>query len=185
MSDLSLKTLKQRIAQQDAELNRLRQELEGRQTELTSLQQRKQALLAELQQVERQLVAVAEGKSAFRKTPKNVPTKKPATKLAVLSKAPSSGAQKATSVSLPALVIAVVREAGEPVSVQQLVGEVKKRGFQSKSADFAKMVQVRVYELVKKGLLKRAPDQSGFVPAKTNKLAKNARSPNKAPAKAR
>ena len=176
MSDLSLKTLQQRIVRQDAELNRLRQELEGRQTELTSLQQRKQTLLAELQQVERQLVAVAEGKSVFRKTPKNGSTKKPANKPPVLStKAPSSRAQKAASLSLPALVIAVIREAGEPVTVQQLVGEVKKRGFQSKSADFAKMVQVRVYELVKKGLLKRAPDQSGFVPAKTNKLAKNAR----------
>jgi hypothetical protein len=185
MSDLSLKTLQQRIAQQDTELHRLRQEFEGRQTELTSLQQRKQALLTELQQVERQLVAVAEGKSVLRKTPKNVPTKKLMTKPSVVSKAPSSGAQKAASLSLPALVIAVVREAGEPVTVQQLVGEVKKRGFQSKSADFAKMVQIRVYELVKKGLLKRAADQSGFVPAKANQLATKAGLPQKATAKTR
>ncbi len=166
MADLSLKSLQQRIAQQDTELQRLRQELESRQSQFTSLNQRRQALQAELRQVEQELIAVAEGKTVVPKAPQRVPSKKAPSKPSVATKVASSQAQKTASLSLPALIVAVVREAGMPVTAKQLVVEVKKRGFRSKSADFAKMVKVRVYDLVKRGLIKRTPDQSGLVPVR-------------------
>jgi septal ring factor EnvC (AmiA/AmiB activator) len=159
MSDLSLKELHQRIANQDAELQRLRQELEARQSQFATLNKRRQVLQAELQQVEKELAAVAAGKNASRLPSKAVPKKKPAAKTPVASKV-------TVALSLPALLVVLVREAGRPLSLQELVAQVKKRGFQSTSTNFAKMVQTRVYDLLKKGLVVRSADQSGFVIAK-------------------
>jgi septal ring factor EnvC (AmiA/AmiB activator) len=158
MSDLSLKDLHERIANQNAELQRLRQELESRQSQFATLNKRRQVLQAELQQVERELAAVAAGKKASPLPSKAVPKKKPAAKTPVAPKA----------LSLPALLVVLIREAGRPLSLQELVAQVKKRGFQSTSTNFAKMVQTRVYDLLKKGLIVRAPDQSGFVIAKSS-----------------
>ena len=77
-----------------------------------------------------------------------------------------------TSLSLPALLVYVIREAKRPLTLQELVAQVKKRGFKSKSANFAKMLQVRIYDLLKKGLVARAPDQTGYIPTKSgNKSA--------------
>jgi hypothetical protein len=68
---------------------------------------------------------------------------------------------------LPALIVSLIREAGQPLTVQQLVVQVKKRGFRSTSTNFPKMLKIRVYELLKKGLVVRAADQSGFVLGKS------------------
>src|SRR5262249_24182851 len=40
--------------------------------------------------------------------------------------------------------------------------EVKRRGFKSSSADFTKMVETRLWDLKKRGLVQRAPDESGY-----------------------
>jgi hypothetical protein len=159
MSDLSLKDLHQRIANQNAELQRLRQQLEARQSQFATLNKRRQVLQAELQQVEKELAAVAEGKKVNPIAPKKAPKKKPAGKTGAMP-------NEAASLSLPALILGLSREANRPLTLQDLVARIKQRGFRSASTDFAKMVQTRIYDLLKKGLLKRAPDHSGFVPTK-------------------
>jgi septal ring factor EnvC (AmiA/AmiB activator) len=169
MSDLSLKDLHQRIANQDEELQRLRQQLEARQSQFATLNKRRQVLQAELQQVEKELAAVAAGKKASPLPSKAVSKKKPAAK-------PSVAPKETASLSLPALLVNLIREAQRPLTLQELVAQVKKRGFKSTSANFAKMLHVRVYDLLKKGLVVRSPDQSGFVIAKSrNKSAQKAK----------
>ena len=169
MAALSLKDLHQRIAKQDAKLKKLRQELEGRQSQFAALNQRRQTLQAELQQVEKELAAVAAGKKAPPLTSKSVPKKKPATK-------PPSAPKEAASLSLPALLVYLIREANRPLTLQELVAQVKKQGFESTSTNFAKMLQTRVYDLLKKGVVVRAADQSGFVLSKSgNKSATKAK----------
>ena len=160
MSDLSLKDLHQRIAKQDAELQRLRQELESRQSQFATLNKRRQVLQAELLQVEKELAAVAAGKKASPLPSKAVPKKKSAAKTPVALK-------ETAALSLPALLVVLIREAGRPLSLHDLVAQVKKRGFQSTSTNFAKMLKTRVYDLLKKGLIVRAPDQSGFIISKS------------------
>jgi septal ring factor EnvC (AmiA/AmiB activator) len=165
MSAFSLKDLHDRIAKQDAELKRLRQELNSRQSQFATLNQRRQTLQAELQHVEKELASVAVGSNASHLPPKVAPKKKPAAKSSVATK-------ESTSLSLPALLVNVIREAERPLTLQELVAQVKKRGFRSTSANFAKMLYVRVYDLLKKGLVARAPDQSGFILSKSgNKSA--------------
>ncbi|MFL5242466.1 MAG: hypothetical protein ACJ8FY_10195 [Gemmataceae bacterium] len=169
MPPLSLKGLHQRIAKHDAELQGLRQELEARQSQFASLNQRRQALQAELKRVEKELAAVAGGKKASNVAPKNAHTKNPVAK-------PSVAQKKTASLSLPAMIVSIIQEAGQPLTVQQLVVQVKKRGFRSTSTNFAKMLQTRVYDLLKKGLVVRSADQSGFVIAKSgNKSAQKAK----------
>jgi septal ring factor EnvC (AmiA/AmiB activator) len=160
MPALSLNNLQQRIAKQDAELQRLRQELEARQSQFATLNKRRQTLQAELQQVEKELAAVAEGKKASPLPPKAALKKKPAAKTSVAPK-------ETASLSLPALLVYLIREADRPLTMQQLVAQVKKRGFKSTSTNFAKMLKTRVYDLLKKGLVERAADQSGFVLGKS------------------
>jgi TolA-binding protein len=165
MPALSLKDLHQRIAKQDAELTRLRQELEARQNQFATLNQRRQTLQAELQQVEKELAAVAAGKKASPIPPKAAPKKKPAAKSSVAPK-------ETASLSLPDSLVYLIREADRPLTLQELVAQVKKRGFKSTSTNFAKMLQTRVYDLLKKGSIVRAPDQSGFILSKSgNKSA--------------
>jgi TolA-binding protein len=160
MSAFSLNELHDRIAKQDAELQRLRQELEARQSQFAALNHRRQTLQAELQQVEKELAAVAAGGKASPLQPKAAPKKKPATK-------PSAAPKETASLSLAALLVYVIRDANRPLTLQELVAHVKKRGFQSTSTNFAKMLQTRVYDLLKKGLIMRAPDQSGFILSKS------------------
>jgi hypothetical protein len=125
-------------------------------------------LQAELQQVETELAAVAEGKKASPLSPKAVSKKKPAK--------PSVAPKETASLSLPALLVYLIREANRPLTLQDLVAQVKKRGFKSTSTNFAKMLQTRVYDLLKKGLVVRSADQSGFVIAKSgNKSAQKAK----------
>ena len=154
MPTLSLDAIQQRIAQRDAELHRLRRELEARQSRLQSLTQRKQELQAKLQQIEAEMAAVAAGaKRPHAGSPKpatNKPTSKP------------SVAGKPTQLSLASLLVSVIREAGRPLTAKQLVGEAKRRGFKSSSADFTKVVETRLWGLKDRGLIQRASDQPGY-----------------------
>jgi septal ring factor EnvC (AmiA/AmiB activator) len=160
MSALSLKDLHQRIVKQDADLQRLRQELAARQSQFASLNQRRQKLQMELLQVEKELAAVAAGKKASSVAAMNGSKMKPGAK-------PSVPSKKTAPLSLPAMIVAIIGEAGRPLSVQQLVAQVKQRGFRSTSANFDKMLKTRLYDLLKKGLIKRTVDQSGFVLARS------------------
>jgi hypothetical protein len=174
MPDLSLENLQRRINLQDSELQRLRQELESRQTQLDTLTQRKRELQAHLQQVEAEMASIAAGTrrpaaasakpSLKRQAPKRPPTRKPA------------------SGSLPALIIAMIRETGGPLTVKQLALEAKRRGFKSTSRNFPKIVETRTYDLKRTGILQRAADQSGFILAQSTNGQAPAATPARHPA---
>jgi hypothetical protein len=65
--------------------------------------------------------------------------------------------------SLTSLIVALLSEAGRPLTVKELGQELKRRGFRSKSRNFPKMLGVRTRELKLKGILRAAVGQPGFV----------------------
>jgi hypothetical protein len=162
---LSLEAIQQRIAQQDSELQTLRRELATRRSRLQSLAERKQELKAKLRQIEAEMAAVAAGAqrpvAALLKPASQRPTSKP------------TAAPKPGQPTLAHLIVAVLRDAGRPLTVKELAKEVKRRGFQSSSANFRKLVGKNVYELVRKNILRRPRDQRGFlvVPGRDGKAA--------------
>jgi hypothetical protein len=173
MPTLLLDDLAARISQQEAQLQTLRRELDTRQRQLADLNEQKQGLLAKLQQIDNQIAGITGGSQSVKTSqPKTAPTKP--SRIAVI-KAPSNGAShkakakqtaKGRQPSLPGLIITMLREAGRPLTVKELATEAKRRGFRSKSARFAKMVETRAYDLKRKGILKRAEGQPGFLLAK-------------------
>ena len=64
---------------------------------------------------------------------------------------------------LPTLIVKLIQEAGQPLTVKQLADEVRRRKFPTKSKNVSRLIQVRVYEMVKKGVLAHAGGQPGFV----------------------
>jgi len=171
MPTLSLDAIEQRIAQRDAELQRLRRDSEARRSRLQALSQRKEELQAKLQQIEAEMAAVTAGaKRPHAPSPKATP-KKPAL--------PSSAAGKPSQPSLPSLLVSVIRSAPRPLTAKHLVQEVKRRGFKSSSANFTKMVETRLWDLKKQGVVQRAPDQPGYVLARSS----NGPMPKPGPAK--
>jgi hypothetical protein len=154
MAKLSLEDLQRRINLRDSELQQLRQALEARQNELAALNQRKQELETNLRQVDAEIATLVAGK----RPPAIVPQAPPIT----LGREPIAPTES-THLSLPALLVEIVRQASGPMTVKQLADEAKRRGAQSASSKFPRVVQTRVYALVQKSVLKRAADHSGFV----------------------
>ena len=154
MPSLSLDAIEQRIAQRDAELQRLRRDVEARRSRLQALTRRKEALQAKLREIETEMAAVAGGtkrpQTAAPKAAPKKPTPKPST------------TGKSSQPSLPALLVSVMRSAGRPLTAKHLVQEVKRRGFKSSSANFTKMVEARLWDLKKQGVVQRAADQPGY-----------------------
>jgi hypothetical protein len=154
MPTLSLDAIEQRIAQRDAELQGLRRDLEARRSRLQALTQRKEELQAKLQQIEAEMAAVTTGaKRPLAAAPKAAP-KKPTPQ--------PSTAGMANQQSLASEIVAVIRSAGRPLTARQLAQEVKRRGFKTTSADFTKVVETRLWDLKKRGLVQRAADESGY-----------------------
>ena len=154
MPTLSLEAIEQRIAERDAELQRLRRDLEARRSRLQALTQRKEELRAKLRQIEAEIAAVAAGtKRPHAPSPKAAP-KKPTPQ--------PSTAGKSNQPSLASEIVAVIRSASRPLTAKHLAQEVKRRGFKTTSADFTKVVETRLWDLKKRGLVQRAPDESGY-----------------------
>jgi hypothetical protein len=143
--------LADQIQQRETELARLRKELEAHQTHLAKLTRRKQELLADLEKIDREIAAV-------------VPSSPPGD-AAVPSKTPSP--MPAEKVSLPKFLIGLVEQAGRPITTKELTDEVVRSKFPTTSKNLEGMVKTRVYDLVRKGLLKRAGD-SGIVAPKAS-----------------
>lgn len=184
MAPVLLNDLAQRIGEQEVQLQALRRELETRQHQLAELNQRKSQLLTQLQQIDTQIAAVASGRqpveSKASRTPSTGPTRtalirkhvgnatatkrkpnKPFSK-GTPSQAKGAAGPGADQPSLPALIITMLREARQPLTVPQLAQEAKRRGFRSNSSQFAKVVETRVYDLKRKGLLRHAVGRPGF-----------------------
>jgi hypothetical protein len=154
MATLTLEDIQQRIAKRDSELQSLRRQLEARQSQLASLTQRKQELEAELQQVEADMAAISAGKQPKAVAPKpSTPSPAPS---------PTAGPMQSQP-ALADLIVTMIREAGRPLTVKQMTDEAKRRGFQSSSANFAKVVESRTHALKDRGVLRRSATQPGYV----------------------
>ena len=147
--------LAERIQQQETELANLRQELESRRSQLSELTRRKEELQAELAKVDKDIEAVGQAS-----VPK--PTVS-ATRTPVITGNSKATAKPPGSVSLPAYLVHLVRQAKGPITVKALAEDVVRNKFPTTSTNIAGMVQTRVSDLVKKGLLRRASDSSGVV----------------------
>jgi hypothetical protein len=154
--------LAEQIQQQEAELARLRQELESRRSQYSELTRRKEALEAELAKIERDIDAVAQG---------NVPEPKvSAIRTPAITGSSKGAAQPATGMSLSTYLVHLVRQANGPIPVKSAVVRNK---YPTTSKNVAGLVQTRVADLIKKGLLRRAGDSSGVVLAQATLSSKS------------
>ena len=197
MTTVLLDDLAQRIHQQEAQLQALRRELETRQQQLAQLSQRREELLTQLQQIDTEIAGLAGGAPAAASSEGRRGTNKPARTVIIGRQRAGNGAVaqpakqarprgtggrqervsgRADQPTLSNLIVSLLREAGRPLTVKELGQEMKRRGFQSKSRNFPKMLGVRTRELKLKGILRAAVGQPGFVlaqptSAKTQKKA--------------
>ena len=141
-----LDNLAQQIARQQAELEALRREYETRQARLTDLARRKEELTVQLQEVEADIQATTQGGES-----RAAPTRAP---------------QATSAQSLPALLAEIVRQAPGPMTVKHLTEEVQRRQFRTSSGNLRKLISIKVGLLVSKGILRRAPDHAGVLPAR-------------------
>jgi hypothetical protein len=150
---MALDQVAQRIAQQEAELKSLQKEYRVRTRRLDQLNRRKRQLQAQLDQIEGRIQALNGAETA-----------PPATaKAAALPDQPRKNvrrrsAKKKKAGSLAQFLLTVLREAGKPLSNQELTEEVRRRKFPTQAGDLPKLVATRVWALVKKGYLQRTPD---------------------------
>ena len=186
MTTVLLDDLAQRISQQEAQLQALRRELETRQQQLAQLTQRKEQLLTQLQQVDAEIAGIAGGAPAVKSSRAKPGATKPARTVVIGGQPARNGAVaqpakgeprsrgtrgagqggrngRAGQPSLINLIVTLLREAGRPLTVKELGQEIKRRGFQSQSRNFPKMLAVRTRELKLKGILRAAVGQPGFV----------------------
>jgi hypothetical protein len=196
MAAVLLDDLTQRISQQEAQLQALRRELETRQQHLAQLTQRKEQLLAQLQQIDAEIAGIAGGASAVKSSQTKVGAtqtarparidRQPTGNGAVAQQAKSKPRSRTARTDIPRrrngraeqptlnqLIVTLVAEAGRPVTVKEMCQKLKRRGYQSQSRNFPKMLAVRARELKKKGILRAAVGQPGFVPS-TSKSRKGA-----------
>jgi hypothetical protein len=78
------------------------------------------------------------------------------------SSAKAGKAQTQRTLSLPNLLLAILTEAARPMTVSELTKEAKRRGFRTKSKNFAKNVESRAYDLQKRGLIRHPDGRPGF-----------------------
>jgi len=185
MNATPLNDLARRITDQKAELQKLQREFEERERKLASLTQRKKALQAQLRQIEAESAALVTGVPKKSTVGRLTPTK--ATKNQPTRKAKSSSAKSPASsrdsigkagLTLPHLIVRIVQEARGALSVSQIAKEALRRGFTSTSGNFQKMVAIRIHELRRKGVLRPADGQAGFVLGKSSpNQSANARKP--------
>jgi hypothetical protein len=148
------------IQQQEADLAKLRQELDSRRNHLSELTRRKEELKTELAKVEKDIEAVGQA-TILEPTVSTAGAEKPRSFKAT--------SKPTVGVSLPTYLIQMVGQAKKPITVKALAEEVVRNKFPTTSKNVPGMVQTRVYDLVKKGLLRRASDSSGFVLAQASK----------------
>jgi hypothetical protein len=186
MTTVLLDDLAQRISQQEAQLQALRRDLETRQQQLAQLTQRKEQLLTQLEQVDTEIAGIAGGAPAAKSSRAKPAATKPARTIVIAGQPAGNGAaaqpahaeprsratqgdgpqrrkSRAGQPSLTSLIVTLIREARRPLTVKELGQQMKSRGFQSQSSNFPKMLANRARELKRKGILRGAVGQPGYV----------------------
>ena len=162
---LSFQDLADRIQQQEAQLANLRQELESRQTHLSILTRRQGELQAELQQVEQEILAIA---------PPGTADSVPSAKVKSAKLASSNASVKPEQgLSLPKYLVELVRQAKRPITAKELGEQVAANKFPTTSNKIKDIVQTRVYDLLRKGVLHRVDGSSGVILANGFDAAKH------------
>lgn len=148
---LPLRDLAQRIYDQEAELIRLREELESRQNLLAQLESRRAELLDQLAEVES---AINEAGAS------SVPLRPPVKSEPIAKRGRPAGGNR---MSLARFLVELVRNANGPVTSKDLHEEAIRLKYPTTSKNFRSVIETRLVELVKAGVLARLPDQSGVV----------------------
>jgi TolA-binding protein len=170
MPVVSLRDLQQQITQRERELQALRQELETRQNQLARLASRKEQLQAQLRQVEADIATLA--------------ARSPAQPAAAVPPTPPRPAP--AQPRLADLIITLLRHAGQAMTSRQLRDEALRRGYQTSSRNLAKTIEVRIQDLKRQGLVRKASGQAGYVLVPSTPGAKAGtatKTPQPAPAK--
>jgi len=155
-TSVPLDEVAQRIARQQAELAALRKEYETRQASLGKLQRRKQELQHQLAQVEQQMQVITQGRQSPAEA---APVSAPATKAAA---GQPKGKQDSTP-SMPTLLVELVRQADRALTTRQLTEALQRRKYPTTSSNLFAVVEARVNELVRKGVLRKSKDQPGYL----------------------
>jgi hypothetical protein len=153
MPVVSLADLQQQITQRERELQALRQELETRQHELARLSSRKEELKAQLRQVEADIAALA-ASSPPRPAAAAMPTA-----AVPPTPAPAAPAQP----RLADLIVGMLRPSGTAMTSRQLRDEALRRGYQSSSRNLVKTIEVRIQDLKRQGMVRKASGHAGYV----------------------
>jgi len=156
LATLPLSDLAKRLAKKQSELDRLRTQYE---TRLAVLRGRRDSLQSQLQEIESEIRAVAQDSAA----PAAAATPGPP----VLKKA------RRGKLMLPGLIVSLIQSSGKPLTVKELAGEIQRRKIPTKSKNIPNLVQARVYEMTKKGVLAHAKGQPGYVVASANGQARS------------
>jgi hypothetical protein len=160
-----LENLVQSIARQQFELDALRKELEARQAHLADLKSQKGELEGQLRQLDAVIQAVSQGETALPAAAKAVPaalTSKSSTPPRPKKMAPTPAKAKPPK-KMVDLIVDIVGESKGPITARPLAAELQKRGFFMASPNLLRIVQVRVNDLMREGILRRAGDQPGVV----------------------
>jgi hypothetical protein len=176
MNTTPLNDLAHRISNQEAELQKLRREFDERQRKLASLTQRKEALQAQVRQIEAESAALVTGvpkKSTVRRLISAKAAKSQLTRKAKSSSAKPPASSRSskgkTGLTLPHLIVKILQEARGALGISEITKEALHRGFTSTRSNFQKMVAIRVHELRRKGVLRPADGQAGFVLGKSSR----------------
>jgi hypothetical protein len=177
MNATPLDDLARRISNQEAELQKLRREFEERRRQLASLTQRKEALQAQLQRIDTEITALVSGiqrKTAIQRPKPAKSTQGQQAKNAKSKSAkppvPSSNSTTEPGLTLPHLIVRIIQEARGALSIRQIAEEALRRGFTTSSSNFRGVVATRVHELRRKGMLRPADGQAGFVLGKSSRI---------------
>jgi len=163
-----LEALAQKIVRQQGELEALRREYETRQASLTDLNRQKEALQTQLRQVETDIQAATQGSPADQApAPQLTRQPKPGARKIKRKKPKTipSPSKPFRENSLPALLLDIIGKASGPLTVNQLAAEVVRRKYPTTSNNLPAIIETRAGDLVRKGLLRRASGQPGFVTA--------------------
>jgi hypothetical protein len=121
---------------------------------------RKADLEAQLRQVESDIQAVAQGSTSSLAGAPAQTEAPPVESAAPEAAAPPEVTPPARDLGL--FLLALLREAGQPLTVKQLATEVENRRYPTRSRNINGLVQTKVQVMAKKGLLARAKDQPGY-----------------------
>jgi hypothetical protein len=166
---LPLSSLAKQLAKTQSQLQRLQSRYESR---LTKLQRRRGQLQSQLEEVEAEIQASQDGSSADGSATAAEETPAPKAK----------GRRGGRRPRLAAFIVKVIEEAGRPVAVKDVAEEIRRRKFPTKSKNISQLVQARLYEMVKKGMLDH-PKGEGYTVRGTNGQASGSMRAMPAPAR--